>query len=122
MPNRPGTLHVLPKRGAIVRYPQDCAAENRQHRRALPTNSTAWRKLRAQVLREEPLCTECTKRNRIRAATQVDHVDGNAQNNARANLQGLCLPCHSRKTAAQDGSFGRARARAGESLNGSQRF
>jgi 5-methylcytosine-specific restriction endonuclease McrA len=44
-------------------------------------------------------------------STDVDHVDGTGRNGPRAydptNLVALCHPCHSRKTAHMDGSFGR---------------
>lgn len=37
----------------------------------------------------------------MKTATQVDHIDGDATNNARTNLQGLCPNCHSKKTASE---------------------
>lgn len=63
-----------------------------------------WQKLRLAVLREQPLCSTpgCN-----RPARHVDHLDGDRSNNARANLDGKCTPCHSRKTVLQDGGFGR---------------
>ncbi|MPS35018.1 MAG: HNH endonuclease [Stenotrophomonas sp.] len=79
----------------------------RQARRALPTNSTAWRRLREVQLSREPLCRECTKADRVRAATDVDHIDGDSGNNADDNLQSLCHSCHSAKTARENGGFGR---------------
>ncbi|WP_207383293.1 HNH endonuclease [Comamonas thiooxydans] len=72
-------------------------------RRALPLTSTAWRKLRASVLAEQPLCVDCAVIGRTSIAEDVDHKDGNPGNNERENLQGLCHPCHSRKTAADHG-------------------
>lgn len=48
----------------------------RQARHELPTNSTAWRRLREAHLSREPLCRECAKKDRVRAATHVDHIDG----------------------------------------------
>ena len=33
-----------------------------------------WRKLRAQILMDEPLCRECRKAGRIVPATDVDHI------------------------------------------------
>jgi 5-methylcytosine-specific restriction enzyme A len=64
-----------------------------------------WRKLRAQILREEPLCRECYRRGIITIATEVDHIDGNRYNLSRENLQPLCKSCHSRKTAKEQGNF-----------------
>jgi 5-methylcytosine-specific restriction enzyme A len=49
------------------------------------------------VKREEPTCRRC----RIRATTEVDHIVALEQGGApfdRANLQGLCGPCHREKT------------------------
>lgn len=72
-------------------------------RRTLPLNSHKWRKLRAYILHESPLCEHCIDRGLTVAATDVDHVDGNPGNNSMANLQSLCHQCHSIKTAADHG-------------------
>ena len=74
------------------------------------TNDPRWRRLRERVLSECPLCVECQRRGLIVAATDVDHIAGKAataHDNRRANLQALCHACHSRKTASEDGGFGR---------------
>lgn len=68
-----------------------------------------WRRLRASVLARRPVCEACGRE----AATEVDHVTAIARGGAHydeANLQALCKGCHSRKTVAQDGGFGRGRA------------
>ena len=64
----------------------------------------AWRKLRAQVLREEPWCRRCG-----RESTEVDHRIPRSQGGTddRENLQGVCKPCHSRK-GAKEGRWGRS--------------
>lgn len=80
--------------------------KRRQTRRALPTNSTTWRKIRAVHLAGEPLCRHCALQNRVTAATDVDHVDGDDANNDRSNLQSLCRSCHSAKTVRENGGFG----------------
>ena len=71
--------------------------------RTLALNGAAWRKLRAYVLRGEPLCRHCTARGLTMAATEVDHRDDDPSNNELVNLMPLCKPCHSRKTARDMG-------------------
>lgn len=63
-----------------------------------------WRRLRARVLAEEPLCRHCLRDGRVTAATDVDHITAKARGGTddRANLQPLCHQCHSRKTATED--------------------
>lgn len=89
-------------------YKEEAAqVQRRQARRALATNSARWRKIRAAHLSGEPLCRECASRGLVVAATDVDHMDGDDSNNAPENLQSLCHACHSRKTARENGGFGR---------------
>ena len=71
--------------------------------RTLALNGAAWRKLRAYVLRGEPLCRHCTARGLTMAATEVDHRDDDPSNNELINLMPLCKPCHSRKTMRDRG-------------------
>ena len=125
MPLRAPTPCRHPGCGAVLTKPGYCDAHRsdrrqwdsnagkrqRQEKRALPTNSAAWRALRAQVLRNEPLCRECLRRGVLCAASVVDHRDGDSHNNARANLQPLCSRCHSRLTARHDGGFGNTKQR-----------
>jgi len=69
----------------------------------------AWSALSREIRQERPTCEHCHRRR----SRHVDHIDGNHLNNEAANLQALCVPCHSRKTAQRDGGFGNRRA-AGE--------
>lgn len=106
-----GRLKTLPPRlkTAPSRMTQHKPAEaSRQARRELATNCAAWRKIRAAQLQREPLCRECAKTHRVTAANTCDHIDGDYNNNPTdgSNYQSLCGPCHSRKTAAEDGGFG----------------
>ncbi|WP_410498137.1 HNH endonuclease [Chitinibacter sp. S2-10] len=75
-----------------------------------------WQDLRVLMLRANPLCVECRKEGRLTAAAHVDHIRPHRGDEAlffdERNLQGLCKPCHSRKTAAEDGGFGNSRAAA----------
>lgn len=76
-------------------------------KRTLSLNSTAWKKLRAQVLAEEPLCRWCLARGLYVASTDVDHIKDSREDysddSRRENLTGLCHECHSLKTARDMG-------------------
>ena len=72
-----------------------------------------WRKARAAYLEKHPLCAECLKAGRHTLATEVDHTIAH-----RGDMKifwdvdrwaAMCKPCHSKKTAREDGAFGRAR-------------
>lgn len=69
--------------------------------------TSAWRNLRAAVLRQEPLCRECQRHERVVAAVLVDHITPARTPGVdffdRANLQPLCNDCHERKSQ-RDGS------------------
>lgn len=72
--------------------------------------SGEWRKVRAVKLDRDPSCERCGA-----PATDVDHdppladlvAAGVADPHADRWLHSLCHSCHSRKTATQDGGFGR---------------
>lgn len=82
MPNTPRYLRIAPPR-----------TRKRYHPR--------WRVRRARHLSAYPLCP-CG-----RAATEVDHIDGNTRNNRTENLQSYCKSCHSKKTVRHDGGLSR---------------
>lgn len=69
--------------------------------------SVAWKRLRAEVLDEEPVCREprCGQ-----PSNHADHIialrDGGAPLD-RANIQGLCLRHHSAKSARVGERWGR---------------
>ena len=60
--------------------------------------STRWRRLRALVLNEEPLCRLCERQGKTTAADTVDHIKEHKGDVAlfydRDNLQALCKQCH----------------------------
>jgi 5-methylcytosine-specific restriction protein A len=66
-----------------------------------------WWRIRRCYLRAHPTCEmlDC-----FAPATEVDHRDGSGPrgDNSDVNLMALCKPCHSRKTVAHDGGFGRS--------------
>ncbi len=66
----------------------------------------AWRKLRKLKLSMSPLCEQCKREGRTRPAKDVDHIipiSKGGEPLAIENLQSLCVPCHSRKTARDKG-------------------
>lgn len=76
-------------------------------KRRVSLNSAAWKRLRAQVLAEEPLCRWCLARGLVVASTDVDHIKDSREDysddNRRENLTAMCHECHSLKTAASMG-------------------
>lgn len=86
-----------------------CAAHRADRDRQRPMadvrrlyGTTRWRRLRAAVLAEQPLCGACRHAGRATVATDVDHVVPHRGDTRlfwdHANLQALCHACHSRKT------------------------
>lgn len=61
-------------------------------------HTARWRRLRRAQLSRQPVCQRCDSQ----LATDVDHIDGNNQNNDLSNLQSLCKSCHSKKTYHED--------------------
>lgn len=121
MPYRPG--HPCAHRGcaAVVkgraRYCPVHAEEGRAYDLSRGSASQRgyggqWRKIRALVLAERPLCADPygLHPNQVVLATDVDHIIPLAAggSNARENLQPLCHSCHSAKTARDNGGFGNA--------------
>jgi 5-methylcytosine-specific restriction protein A len=86
------------------RPPRVQLPEGRPHSAARGYDWT-WRKLRVSILARKPVCQMCHRE----AAAEVDHIIPIRQggNNDESNLQALCKACHSRKTATEDGAFGR---------------
>jgi len=86
--------------------------ESRQYERGRSSRSKrgydrTWQKMRGMQLRREPFCQAdgCFEQ-----AEEVDHIVPLNRGGKRldsANLQSLCKSCHSRKTANEDGGFGR---------------
>lgn len=65
-----------------------------------------WRVIRAAFLKAHPRCEACGA-----PASEADHRTPLAAGGTHAwvNLRPLCKPCHSRKTARDDGGFGNAK-------------
>lgn len=102
MPNSLPSYCTEPGCGAIVKGGR-CSRHVRFRNRSAAYGSE-WRRIAKQVLEEQPYCAN----HPDRFSTQVDHVVSSRKGGTddRSNLVGLCAPCHSRKTASQDGGFG----------------
>lgn len=72
-------------------------------------SSPRWKELRARVLKEEPVCRVCGER----ASTEVDHVEPASKRPDlffdRANVRGICEPCHKAKSSSEGGQAKRAK-------------
>ena len=69
-------------------------------------NTARWQRARLAYRTAHPLCELCKLRGRTVASTCVDHIiprnKGGAMWNDR-NFQSLCNPCHTAKTAWENG-------------------
>jgi 5-methylcytosine-specific restriction enzyme A len=111
----------VPRCGVVVRKgrcPQHAQLQQQREDRFKtgPTryDTMRWRRLRAAMLAEQPLCVRCAQIGRVTVAGVVDHIrphrgdedlmydtaflDGRAPS---SNLQPLCATCHGLKTAAE---------------------
>lgn len=70
-----------------------------------------WQRARADYLAQHPVCKHCESEGLTVLATVVDHVRPHKGDQAlfwsTENWQPLCKACHDRKTATEDGGFGR---------------
>lgn len=70
-----------------------------------------WQKASKAFLKHHPLCVACEAKGIIKAAEVVDHIKPHKGNKIlfwdKKNWQALCKQCHDRKTATEDGGFGR---------------
>jgi 5-methylcytosine-specific restriction protein A len=112
-PERPCRNAVCPKTTADAGgYCAACRPASGRAEREQRGSSTArgygysWQQRRARIIQRDPVCASCKRA----WSTEVDHVQPKAQGGTddETNLQGLCKPCHSTKTAREDGGFGRA--------------
>lgn len=99
----PTKLCLEPRCADPASYRGRCVAHSTARERVTHPNkalysSKRWQMTRRRVLFEQPLCP-CGA-----IATDVDHIvaiEDGGDPWARTNLQGLCGPCHSRKTRAE---------------------
>jgi 5-methylcytosine-specific restriction endonuclease McrA len=115
MPQRPVTLKPLKVR-------QSPLAQAAPRLRGTTTErgyDEAWKRLRADHLKREPLCRECRKAGRAVPATVGDHIIDIAERpDLRLeddNIQSLCKTHHDRKTAAAQADRRRRQGGGGRS-------
>lgn len=68
--------------------------------------TAVWQRIRAERLRNNPLCQYCAERGETVPATVVDHIKPHRGNRELAfdlwNTQSLCKDCHDRHAQAKD--------------------
>jgi 5-methylcytosine-specific restriction protein A len=73
--------------------------------------TSRWQKARITFLQRHPLCKNHEQQGQIVEATIVDHIVPHKGDQKlfwdASNWQPLCKPCHDKKTASEDGGFGR---------------
>jgi 5-methylcytosine-specific restriction protein A len=104
MPTRPKTFKPASSLKVFNAYEANRAPS---HKRGYDAR---WRKLSKWFRMVNPLCALCGA-----PAEHVDHIEavsGPADEKFydSDNLRSLCRSCHSRKTAQQDGGFGRRKS------------
>ena len=118
-----------PKHRPVVRR-MTAAPNHDEQRRGSSTSrgyDSKWSRVAKAYKAKHPLCVQCQTLGRIVASTDVDHIvphglkaaidSGDVARIERArrlfwdsrNWQALCAPCHSAKTAREDGGFGNSR-------------
>ena len=72
-----------------------------------------WQKARIVFLHKHPICKLCADKGRVCKAEAVDHIIPHKGDRQlfwdRENWMALCIGCHNRKTAKEDGGFGNPR-------------
>jgi 5-methylcytosine-specific restriction enzyme A len=103
MPTAPRRFRPAPTTAAVRTPPEQ------PHKRLYGLKR--WLRLSRRFRRVNPLCVECAAAGRTVAAQVVDHIRPHKGDETLfwdwKNLQSLCGSCHSAKTVAQDGGFGR---------------
>ncbi len=70
-----------------------------------------WQTVSKSYLNNHPFCVRCLQEGKYTPATVVDHIKPHKGNKNlfwdKNNWQSLCKSCHDKKTATEDGGFGR---------------
>lgn len=90
---------LKPRLGTVPGRLQLAAAQQTKRLRG-----TTWMNIRDRILRRDcGMCQPCKERGEITAASQVDHKVPlfKGGSNDDDNLQSICEPCHTAKTARE---------------------
>lgn len=70
---------------------------------------SGWSKIRAQILTRDPVCKICN----VRPSRFCDHIAAKTDDHSEAGLQGVCGPCHDKKSSAEGNAAQRENPRPG---------
>ncbi|MGL5258404.1 MAG: HNH endonuclease [Proteocatella sp.] len=111
MPYKPKRPCAYPGCGRLAEREQYCAEHKQvvtkrynQYQRDPASNKRygrSWKRIRDHYIKAHPLCDECEKNGRIKAAEEVHHILplSKGGGNETSNLMALCKSCHSKITA-----------------------
>jgi 5-methylcytosine-specific restriction protein A len=114
----PGCAQVVDRSGYCDEHKRDAigwrsdAQRGNRHERGY---GSEWTRIRVRILKRDcGLCQPCLHTGAVTRASTVDHIVPKSENGTDDddNLQAICDPCHSAKTALE---AARARRRAGSS-------
>ncbi len=111
MPYKPKRPCAYPGCGRLADSEQYCAEHKKvvtkrynKYQRDPASNKRygrSWKRIRDRYIKAHPLCEECDKSGRIKAAEEVHHILplSKGGGNETSNLMALCKSCHSKITA-----------------------
>ena len=79
-------------------------------KRSSAVYGAAWRKARDAAMRRANWKCELRMDGCQGAASEVDHIDGAANDPQHKRLRSVCSSCHAKRTAQQGGGYRRGRA------------
>lgn len=74
-----------------------------KHHTKRVVKNAALSRARKALFEREPLCAQCKREGRVSLAEERDHIIPLSQGgpDTESNTQGLCKPCHARKSEAE---------------------
>ena len=95
-------------------YCDNACQQDFQRKKALEENKISSKSIRTFLIKEHgPVCMECgwSKENPFTKTIpiELEHIDGNSENNSLDNLKLLCPSCHSLTATYKGANMGRGR-------------